>query len=85
MVDRVQADVARWPDRRWRMSRPVVQANVDRGTISVDGAELRRFEAVGLVSELTHALMAIWPREDPAWELDPTREGAEGRSRRRGT
>ena len=67
------------------MTRPVVQAHVDRGTISVGEVELKRFEAVGLMSELTYALMAIWPHEDPAWELDPCREGAEGRSRRRGT
>ena len=65
------------------MTRPVVKADVDRGTITVGVLELTRLEAVGLAGELTHALIATWPPEDPNWQLDRRRETAEGRSRSR--
>lgn len=66
------------------VTRPVVKADVDAGTITVDGIALDRYEATGLIAELAHALAAIAPPVERGWEQDPNRENLSGRIGQRG-
>lgn len=61
------------------MTRPLVKANVDAGTIMVGTEEFDRYEVIGLLAELAHALVAIAPPPERGWEQDPNRESLSGR------
>jgi hypothetical protein len=54
------------------------------GTIDVyvngdDVVSLDRYEAMGVIAELTAAMSELWPEPEPGWNRDPNREDLSGR------